>query len=98
MFNLPIENQYAYISNGLVAPVDYQAAGYKNEQDLLDKYVDGVLDTVTVGGEVYGLPLELTNWAIYINKRVFRSVGLDAERDYPKTWEEMADINGNGHP
>jgi multiple sugar transport system substrate-binding protein len=93
MFNLPIENQYSYITNGLVAPVDYEAAGYANEQDLLDKYVDGVLDTVTVDGEVYGLPLELTNWAIYVNKRVFRSVGLDAEKDYPKTWEEMADIN-----
>lgn len=93
MFNLPIENQYAYITNGRVAPVDYKAAGYANKQDLLDKYMDGVLDTVTVGGEVYGLPLELTNWSIYVNKNVFRSAGLDAEKDYPKTWEEMADIS-----
>jgi len=72
MFNLPIENQYAYITNGRVAPVDYKAAGYANKQDLLDKYMDGVLDTVTVDGEVYGLPLELTNWSIYLNKKVFR--------------------------
>lgn len=93
MFNLPIENQYAYITNGRVAPVDYKAAGYANKQDLLSKYMDGVLDTVTVDGEVYGLPLELTNWAIYVNKNVFRSAGLDAEKDYPKTWEEMADIS-----
>ncbi|MCK9524265.1 MAG: extracellular solute-binding protein [Proteobacteria bacterium] len=93
MFNLPIENQYAYITNGRVAPVDYQAAGYKDKQDLLDKYMDGVLDTVTVGGEVYGLPLELTNWSIYINKRVFKSAGLDPEKDYPRTWEEMADVS-----
>ena len=93
MFNLPIEHQYAYITNGRVAPVDYQAAGYANKQDLLDKYMDGVLDTVTVGGEVYGLPLELTNWSIYLNKKVFRSAGLDPEKDYPKTWEEMADIS-----
>ena len=93
MFNLPIENQYAYITNGRVAPVDYQAAGYASKQDLLDKYMDGVLDTVTVDGEVYGLPLELTNWCIYLNKKVFRSAGLDPEKDYPKTWEEMADIS-----
>jgi len=93
MFNLPIENQYAYITNGRVAPVDYQAAGYKHKNDLLDKYMDGVLDTVTVGGEVYGLPLELTNWSIYINKKVFRSAGLDPEKDYPRTWEEMADVS-----
>ncbi len=93
MFNLPIENQYAYITNYRVAPVDYKAAGYASKQDLLDKYVDGVLDTVTFEGEVYGLPLELTNWCIYLNKNVFRDAGLDPEKDYPKTWEEMADIS-----
>ncbi|MDT4763264.1 extracellular solute-binding protein [Sphaerochaeta sp. PS] len=93
MFNLPIENQYAYITNSRVAPVDYKAAGYANKQDLLDKYIPGVLDTVTLNGEVYGLPLELTNWSIYINKKVFRSAGLNPETDYPKTWEEMADIS-----
>ncbi|MFA6681606.1 MAG: extracellular solute-binding protein, partial [Sphaerochaeta sp.] len=93
MFNLPIENQYAYISNARVAPVDYKAAGYANKQDLLDKYIPGVLDTVTVDGEVYGLPLELTNWSIYLNKKVFRSAGLNPETDYPKTWEEMADVS-----
>lgn len=93
MFNLPIENQYAYISNYRVAPVDYQAAGYTDKEDLLDTYVDGVLDTVTVNGEVYGLPLELTNWAIYVNKKIFRDVGLNPETDYPKTWEEMAEVS-----
>ncbi|HBG15874.1 MAG TPA: ABC transporter substrate-binding protein, partial [Firmicutes bacterium] len=36
---------------------------------------------------------ELTNWSIFINKKIFRSVGLDPEKDYPKTWEEMADIS-----
>jgi multiple sugar transport system substrate-binding protein len=93
MFNLPIENQYAYISNNRVAPVDYQAAGYADKEDLLDTYVDGVLDTVTVDGEVYGLPLELTNWAIYVNKKIFRDAGLNPETDYPRTWEEMADVS-----
>lgn len=93
MFNLPIENQYAYISNYRVAPVDYQAAGYTDKEDLLDTYVDGVLDTVTVNGEVYGLPLELTNWAIYVNKKIFRDAGLNPETDYPKTWEEMAEVS-----
>lgn len=93
MFNLPIENQYAYITNKRVAPVDYKAAGYANMQDLLNKYMPGVLDAVTVDGEVYGLPLELTNWSIYVNKKIFRDAGLDPEKDYPKTWEEMADVS-----
>jgi multiple sugar transport system substrate-binding protein len=93
MFNLPIENQYAYITNQRVAPVDYEAAGYASKQELLDKYMPGVLDAVTVDGEIYGLPLELTNWSIFVNKKIFREAGLDPETDYPKTWEEMADIS-----
>ena len=44
-------------------------------------------------GEVYGLPLELNNWCIFINKQVFRDAGLDPETDYPKTWEDMVEIS-----
>ncbi len=93
IFNLSIEDEYAYIANGRVAPINYQAVGYKNKQDLINAYAEGFLDPVTVKNEIYGLPLELTNWCIFVNKAVFRSAGLDAEKDYPKTWEEMADIS-----
>jgi multiple sugar transport system substrate-binding protein len=93
IFNLSIEDEYAYISNGRVAPVNYQAAGYNNRADLINTYEAGFLDPVTVGNNIYGLPLELTNWCIYINKKVFRSAGLDPEKDYPKTWEDMAAVS-----
>ncbi len=93
IFNLSIEDEYAYIANGRVAPINYEAAGYRNKAALIDAYADGFLDPVTVGNNIYGLPLELTNWCIFVNKAVFRSAGLDAEKDYPKTWEEMADIS-----
>lgn len=93
IFNLSIEDEYQYIVNGRVAPVNPQAAGYRDTADLLDTYAAGMLDPVTVDGNIYGLPLELTNWCIFINKSVFRSAGLDPEKDYPKTWEEMADIS-----
>ena len=93
IFNLSIEDEYAYIANGRVAPVDPVAAGFKDMQSLIDAYAPGMLDPVTVDGKVYGLPLELTNWCIFINKNVFRDAGLDPEKDYPKTWEEMADVS-----
>jgi multiple sugar transport system substrate-binding protein len=93
IFNLSIEDEYAYISNGRVAPVNYQAAGYKNKADLVNAYAEGFLDPVTVKNDIYGLPLELTNWCIYINKKVFRSAGLDPEKDYPKTWEDMVAVS-----
>ncbi|MHC1692753.1 MAG: extracellular solute-binding protein [Sphaerochaetaceae bacterium] len=93
IFNLSIEDEYQYIANGRVAPVNAKAAGYANNKAIVDAYADGMLDPVTVDGNIYGLPLELTNWCIFINKKVFASAGLDAEKDYPKTWEEMADIS-----
>jgi multiple sugar transport system substrate-binding protein len=93
IFNLSIEDEYAYIANGRVAPVNYQAAGYRNRADLLNAYAEGFLDPVTVGNNIYGLPLELTNWCIYVNKKVFRSAGLDPEKDYPKTWEDMVAVS-----
>ena len=93
IFNLSIEDEYAYITNGRVAPVNYQAAGYKNRAELVGAYGDGFLDPVTVQNNIYGLPLELTNWCIYLNKKVFRSAGLDPEKDYPKTWEEMVTVS-----
>ncbi|CEM61325.1 extracellular solute-binding protein [Treponema phagedenis] len=93
IFNLSIEHSYSYISNARVAPVNPQAAGYKNQQAIYDNYLPEILNAVTKGGKIYGLPLEITNWCIYINKKVFRSVGLDPERDYPKTWEDMVRIS-----
>ncbi|HHT43521.1 MAG TPA: extracellular solute-binding protein [Firmicutes bacterium] len=93
LFNLPIEQEYGYMIHGRVAPVNYEAAGYANAEELVANYLPGTFDPVTMDGEIYGLPLELTNWAIYINDRVFRDAGLDPDVDYPKTWEEMIEVS-----
>lgn len=93
IFNLSIEDEFAYIANGRVAPIDPKVIGYANTKALLDTYMDGILDPVTMDGKIYGLPLELTNWCIFINKNVFKSAGLDPEKDYPKTWEDMVKIS-----
>jgi len=93
IFNMQIEQAYSYMVNGRVAPVDYAAAGYADMADMEAQYMDGALKSVVMDGDVYGIPLELNNWAVYLNKRVFADAGLDAEKDYPRTWEEMADIS-----
>lgn len=92
-FNLPIENEFQYIEAGRVAVADYETLGFKNAEELIANYEDGMIDAVVYDGEVYGLPLELTNWSIFINKNVFRAAGLDPETDYPRTWEDMVEIS-----
>lgn len=93
IFNMQIEQAYSYISNGRVAPVDFEAAGYQNLVDMKSKYMEGSLDSVIDNSNVYGIPLELNSWAIYLNKRVFSDAGLNAEVDYPRTWEDVANIS-----
>ncbi|HRQ10175.1 MAG TPA: extracellular solute-binding protein [Trueperaceae bacterium] len=92
IFNMDIPQEFPYIVNARVTPVDAAAAGYADAQAIYDAYLPGVLDPVTYEGELYGLPLEVTNWAIYLNMNVFRSAGLDPLTDYPKTWEQMMDV------
>jgi len=93
MFNLQIEDEYAYIVNGRLAPIDHKAAGYPSVKAIYDAYLPKVLDPVTYKGKLYGLPLELTNWCLYINDRVFKDAGLNPDKDYPKTWEEMVAVS-----
>ena len=93
IFNLEIFDAYPFLAEGFVAPVDLKAAGYKSYKDIESKYVAGMLAPVVEGGKVYGLPLELTNWALFINKKMFRAAGLDPEKDWPKTWEEVRSVS-----
>jgi multiple sugar transport system substrate-binding protein len=93
IFNTQIEDEYAYIINARVAPVDAEAVGYKNLKALKSAYVEGVLDPVTLDGDIHGLPLELTNWTVFMNDRVFKSAGLNPDTGYPKTWEDMVRVS-----
>jgi multiple sugar transport system substrate-binding protein len=93
IFNLQIEDEYAYIVNSRLAPVDFKAAGFDSTKSIYNAYIPKVLDPITYDGSLYGLPLELTNWCVYVNERVFKSAGLDPSRDYPKTWEDMVTVS-----
>jgi multiple sugar transport system substrate-binding protein len=101
IWNLELQKAYPIFMQGLCAPIPVQELGFKDEQALADSYLPGMLDPVTdtdggwfgQKGKIYGLPLEMTNWCIYLNKKIFRDAGLDPDRDYPKTWEDVMAIS-----
>ncbi|MGD1822126.1 MAG: extracellular solute-binding protein [Pleomorphochaeta sp.] len=93
IFNLESHNAYPFVAAGRVAPVNYEALGYKDAEDLKAHYIDGMLDPVTYDGEIYGIPFEGLSWCLYINKNVFKDAGLNPDTDYPKTWEEMVEVS-----
>lgn len=93
IFNVSIGSAIPFIDYGRVAPVNYKAVGVKNVAELEASYQPGSLEAVKLDGEIYGMPLELTNMCLYINKKMFAEAGLNAEKDYPKTWEDVMAIS-----
>lgn len=89
LFDLQMESCGPLISAGLVDPIDYDAIGYADKDALSDAYLPSSLDGVWYYNRIYGLPLEYTSWCLYVNKKQFASIGLDADTDYPRTWEDM---------
>jgi multiple sugar transport system substrate-binding protein len=78
-----------FVVEGRTAALDPSWIGEKKVSDVVGRYLPGALEAVELDGKVYGLPLEYTNLCIYLNKSIFRSAGLDPEKDYPKTWEDV---------
>lgn len=50
-------------------------------------YYPHIVDTVTVDGEQWGVPVAFSTKALYWNKDLFKKAGLDPETP-PKTWAE----------
>ena len=83
-----------YHAAGILAPLDVEAAGFGSMDDVYGAYDSGesLLAGARFGDELYGLPTELSIYACYANNDLFEAAGLDAETDFPETWEEMVDV------
>jgi multiple sugar transport system substrate-binding protein len=44
-------------------------------------------------GKLYGIPNEVSIYACYVNKKIFADAGLDADKDFPTTWEQMKEVS-----
>jgi multiple sugar transport system substrate-binding protein len=80
-----------YQSARILAPVDTAALGYADEKALTSLYLTG-FDGIRFQGKIYGLPIEVSNWVCYVNNTIWKDAGLDPDKDFPKTWEELPAI------
>jgi ABC-type sugar transport system permease subunit/ABC-type glycerol-3-phosphate transport system substrate-binding protein len=55
-----------------------------------DTFLPGVLDTWTIDGRTYGIPLEQSCWTLFYNKQLFREHGWEP----PRTWNEFFALCG----
>lgn len=82
-----------FVEEGQVSALDPSWIGLSNIEEFTGRYIKGSLDAVELDGKYHGMPLEYTNLCTYLNKQIFREAGLDPEKDYPKTWEEVMAIS-----
>jgi multiple sugar transport system substrate-binding protein len=83
-----------YFGRDLLDSVPAQAFGFPSLKELLDSYLPGSLSAMQHEGKLFGLPDYMASHSLHINNRLFREAGLDPVRDAPKTWDEVARLNG----
>ena len=54
----------------------------------LDNLNDGVIETASVDGKIYGVPFNMHVNGIYCNTELFEKYNID----YPTTWDEMIEV------
>lgn len=75
----------------ILAPIDLAAAGFADEAAIRARYATG-LDGIIFDGKIYGLPTEVSNFMCFANNELFVDAGLDASKDFPRTWEDMVKV------
>ena len=55
-------------------------------RDFQDQFVEVAVNDLTVGGQIYALPLYVDTLALYYNRNLFNNVGITTP---PKNWEEF---------
>ena len=71
-----------FIANGWAEPLN----AYFSDQDL-DKYLDGMMNSVTLDGQAYGVPLYTNAIHFFYRKDLLDKYGLEK----PATWEDMVE-------
>jgi len=81
-----------YTTKNTLAPIHPEWLGYKNLDDMKKNYLPGSLDGYTYKGKLYGVPVIAAVFSLYINRKHFQEAGLDPDKDYPRTWEDIGRI------
>jgi len=82
-----------YQRQGAITPVQFEAIGFQ-QAEFLDQYIEAenTLSGATFDGKLYGIPNEVSIYALHINNALFKAAGLDPAKDYPKNWTDFQKI------
>lgn len=81
-----------WLAKNLLAPLDVQRLGYPSIKAYTDDYAQAFVQGAMKDGQIYGYPIWFYGFCNYLNTKQFKEVGLDAEKDWPKTWAELGEV------
>ncbi|MBM3564487.1 MAG: extracellular solute-binding protein [Alphaproteobacteria bacterium] len=81
-----------WLSKDLLAPLDVQRLGYSSVANFSDDFAKAFVAGATKDGKIYGYPMWFYGFCNYVNTKHFKEVGLDAEKDWPQTWEQFGEV------
>jgi ABC-type glycerol-3-phosphate transport system substrate-binding protein len=79
-------------TKNVLAPIRPELLGYKSLEDMKKAYLPGALDGYIHNGKLYAVPVVAATFSLYINTDHFREAGLDPDKDYPRTWEDIGRV------
>ncbi|MGH8677458.1 MAG: extracellular solute-binding protein, partial [Burkholderiales bacterium] len=92
MFTLIDTLMPSYTTKNTLAPIRPEWLGYKNLDDMKNNYLPGALEGYTYEGKLYAVPVIAAVFSLYINRKHFQEAGLDADKDYPRTWDDIGRV------
>lgn len=78
-----------YAEKNNFVPISPQALGYPSLEAMRQAYIPAALDAVIYDGKIMAIPYYWNVFNLYINTAHFKEAGLDPDKDYPKTWDEV---------
>jgi multiple sugar transport system substrate-binding protein len=81
-----------WLDKGLIAPLDVTRLGYSSFAAFTDDFAPAFVKGATQNGKVFGFPLWFYGYCNYLNAKHFNEAGLDADKDWPKTWEQLGEV------
>jgi ABC-type glycerol-3-phosphate transport system substrate-binding protein len=92
IFNEGLSSMYTFAGLGQLAevtPTVLKAMGYPSLAAFKNDYIPGIIDKLLYQGKLYSVYREFNIFGLMLNKSAFKRAGLDATKDYPKTWGDM---------
>ena len=72
------------VDNGLLATPPDEVLSF-----VEDGYVSSTVDAVTIAGQVWGIPTEVSNYLLVYNRKILQEAGYDAP---PTTWADFMEV------